>query len=353
MRPPHTAKRGTSSPRPDPMSTTVASAGERALIARLHARLSPAPDYVRLGIGDDAAVIAPDRGMQIVVTTDSLIEDVHFRRTWTAADAIGHKALAVNLSDIAAMGATPRASLLGLVLPPALPLDDFDRLIDGYARLSDATRTPLVGGNIARSPGPLMIDVTVLGSVRPRRILTRAGAREGDELFVSGMPGLSAAGLALLTAEGDRHALTADEATAVDRHERPEPRLRLGRIVGRTSGATAAMDLSDGLAAAAAALAAASGLGVVIDAAAIPIHPAVSAVAAQLGQSPVEFILAGGEDYELAFAVPARRRSRFLAAARRSGDVPVTCVGRFERAAGAWLETSGARSPLPAGFGHF
>src|SRR5690606_8326971 len=121
------------------MSDTVASIGERALIARLHARLAPAPDYVRLGIGDDAAVVAPERGMHTVVTTDSLIEGVHFRRDWSSADAIGHKALAVNLSDIAAMGAVPCASLLSLALPPAMSLDDFDALIDGYEALSKRT----------------------------------------------------------------------------------------------------------------------------------------------------------------------------------------------------------------------
>jgi thiamine-monophosphate kinase len=334
------------------MSTTVASVGERALIVRLRARLSPDPDHVRIGIGDDAAVLIPERGMQTVVTTDSLIEGVHFRRDWTEAAAIGHKALAVNLSDIAAMGATPRASLLSLGLPPALPLEDFDQLIDGYARLADATRTPLVGGNIAKSPGPLLIDVTVIGSVRPRRVLLRTGAREGDELFVTGTPGLSAAGLALLADGVDRDALTVDERVCVDRHERPEPRLRIGRIVARTSAASAAMDLSDGLADAASTLAASAGLGVVLDASTIPIHPGVASVAARRGQSPLDLILGGGEDYELAFAVPARRRARFLAAARRA-DLPVTRVGRFERARGAWLETAGARSTLPAGFGHF
>jgi thiamine-monophosphate kinase len=335
------------------MSITVASLGERALIARLHTRLPPSPDHVRLGIGDDAAVIEAERGMQIVITTDSLVEQVHFRRDWTAADAIGHKALAVNLSDIAAMGATPRASLLSLAIPDDLLLEDFDRLVDGYAGLGAATRTPLVGGNIARSPGGLIVDVTVVGSVRPRRILRRAGARPGDELFVTGAPGMAAAGLALLSSGLDRASLRSDELECITRHERPDPRLRLGRLVGRTSAASAAMDLSDGLADAASALAAAAGAGVVIDAAAIPVHPGVAATAARLDRSPLDLALRGGEDYELAFAVPARRRSRFLAAARRCGNLPVTCVGRFERTSGAWLESDGTRSPLPAGFSHF
>ncbi len=335
------------------MSMTVASLGERALIARLHARLPPCPDYVRIGIGDDAAMIEPERGMQMVITTDSLVEHVHFRRDWTAADAIGHKALAVNLSDIAAMGATPRASLLSLVMPADLLLEDFDRLIDGYAQLGAATRTPLIGGNIARSPGSLMVDVTVVGSVRPRRVLRRAGARAGDELFVTGAPGMAAAGLALLTNGVDRASLTPDELACIARHERPDPRLRLGRLVGRTSAAASAMDLSDGLSDAASTLAAAASVGVVIDAAALPVHAGVAAVAARLGQSPIALVLRGGEDYELAFAVPARRRSRFLAAARRCSNLPVTCVGRFERTGGAWLDTGGTMSPLPSGFSHF
>ncbi len=336
------------------MSDTVASIGERALIARLHARVAPVPDYVRLGIGDDAAVVEPERGMHTVVTTDSLIEGVHFRRDWTPASAIGHKALAVNLSDIAAMGATPRVSLLSLALPPTLPLDDFDALVDGYLELSMRSRTPLVGGNIARSPGPLVVDVTVLGSARPRRVLRRAGAREGDELYVTGAPGMSAAGLAVLTGGIARDALSSDERACVEWHERPDPRLRIGRIVARTSAASAAMDLSDGLANAATSLAAAAGLSIVVDAAAIPVHAGIAAIAARLGRRPIELILGGGEDYELAFVVPARRRSRFLAAARRSGALAVSRVGVFERGNGAWLgDESGARVPLPHGFDHF
>jgi thiamine-monophosphate kinase len=335
------------------MSATVASTGERALIARLRARIGPDAPHVRMGVGDNAAVLVPERGMQIVVTTDSLIEGIHFRRDWSDAGSIGHKALAVNLSDLAAMGATPRASLLSLGLPATLPLEDFDDLIDGYATLAEATHTPLVGGNIARSPGPLFMDVTVVGSVRPRRVLFRAGARAGDELYVTGTPGMAAAGLALLEGGVDRTLAGAGLQACVLAHERPAPRLRLGRLVGRTSAATACMDLSDGLADAAASLAAASGLGVVVDARMIPIHPGVTEVAGSLGQDPVDFVLAGGEDYELAFVVPGRRRSRFLAAARQSGHVPVTRIGVFEKTAGAWVDSDGSRRPLPTGFGHF
>ena len=336
------------------MSTAISSLGERALIARLHARLDAPPAHVRTGIGDDAAVLMPDRGMQTVLTTDSLVEQVHFRRDWTTASSIGHKALAVNLSDIAAMGATPRASLLSLLLPADLSLDDFDALIDGYAALSRASATPLIGGNISRSPGPLVLDVTVLGSVRPRRLLLRSGARDGDELFVTGALGAAAAGLVLLGEGHDRVGLAADEVSCIEHQERPTPRLHVGRLVARTSAASAAMDLSDGIADAAATIASASGVGVVIEAAALPYHPGVADVAARQGRSISDFVLSGGEDYELAFAVPVRRRSRFLLAARRAGQIRVTRIGRFETAPGAWIQDAdGRRAPLPAGFGHF
>lgn len=335
------------------MPQTVSDLGERALISRLRTRLPPSPSHVRIGIGDDAAVIAPERGAQDVITTDSLVEHVHFRRDWTRADAIGHKALAVNLSDIAAMGATPRASLLSLVLPDDYPVADFDGLLDGYAQLAAASGAVLVGGNIARSPGPLIVDVTVVGNAHPRRLLTRGGARPGDALYVTGAVGASSAGLALLEAGVDRAVLSDDERACVQRHERPDARLRIGRLVGRTSAASAAMDLSDGLADAARGIAAASGVGVVIDADAVPVHPAAKACAERRGQTAVQFALAGGEDYEIAFAVPSRLKGRFRNAAHRCPDLHVTCIGRFEATPGAWLEENGRRSPLPEGFGHF
>lgn len=335
------------------MSDVIASLGERALVARLRARLEADPPAVRIGIGDDAAVLVPERQTQIVLTTDSLVEGVHFRRDWTTANAIGYKALAVNLSDIAAMGATPQASLLSLAVPANLPLADFDALIDGYARLAHDTRTPLVGGNLARSPGPLVVDVTVIGHVRPRRVLTRAGARPGDELYVTGLPGMAAAGLAVLSRMAGRETLTDEERACVDRHERPEPRLRLGRVVGRVGAAAAAMDLSDGLADAARTLAEAAGIGVVVDGATLPVHAGVRAVAEAEARRPIDLVVGGGEDYELAFAVSPRRRSRFLAAVGRAGQVPVTRVGVFEAAPGAWLDVEGVRTPLPTGFHHF
>jgi len=338
----------------DRSAATVAAIGEHGLIERLARRVGRHPAWVTLGIGDDAALIEPARGEIDVLTTDSLIEDVHFRRSWTDAAAIGHKALAVNLSDLAAMGAMPRACLLSLGLPDTLRLDDFDRLLDGLLELADRSRTPLVGGNISRSPGPLVVDVTVTGSVRRRRALRRSGARPGDELYVTGSLGGALAGLRLLERGLDRATASAAERTCVERHERPEPRLRTGRIVARQGLASAAIDLSDGLADGIRQLAGSSGVGAEVDTAAIPVDPAVREVAASLGADPTEIALSGGEDYELLFAVPGRRRRAFLAAVGRSGETTATRIGKLTANRDLRTTTGGVPRPLTStGFEHF
>ena len=343
MRPPHTAKR----------DFLLADLSERDLIARLNARVGTAPDTVILGIGDDAAVLAPERGAVNVVTTDCLVEHVHFRRDWTAFDAIGHKALNVNLSDLAAMGATPRASLLSLVLPGDLALADFDGLIEGFAAVSKSAGAPLVGGNLARSPGPVVIDVTAIGSVRARRVLRRNTARAGDELYVTGALGSAAAGLAMLAAGADRRDLDEAALECVARYERPVARVRCGSIVSRTGSARAAMDVSDGLAATVCEIADQSGVGVVVEAELLPISAGVRAWCDRQATDPVAFAVAGGEDYELAFAVAPRLRSRFLAGVARERNLAITRIGRFVPERGCWLLRNGRPERLTGGFSHF
>jgi thiamine-monophosphate kinase len=335
------------------LSATIATLSERALVERIRARVTNRAPHVTIGIGDDAAVLEPERGAVEVVTTDALVEHVHFRRDWTSADAIGHKALAVNLSDLAAMGATPRAFLLSLALPADFPIDDFDALIGGCGALAERSGAALIGGNLTRSPGPVMVDVTAIGHVRRRRILRRDAARAGDELYVTGWPGQAAVGLALLEAGVTRAELDESSAACVARYERPEARWRAGSIVARSGASVAAMDLSDGLADAAKQMAEASHVGVVIDASLVPISKGVTTWALSAGRSALDMVLAGGEDYELAFAVRPRQRRRFLAAMRRCPELAVTCVGRFVAESGSWLESDGVRTPLPAGFSHF
>jgi thiamine-monophosphate kinase len=334
-------------------ATTVDQVGESALIDRIRRRTGHGAPWITVGIGDDAAAIAPDRNRQIIVTTDALVEDVHFRRAWTAARAIGHKALAVNLSDLAAMGATPRACLLSLALPGAFPVADFDDLIDGLTTLAARAGAPLVGGNLTRSPGPVMVDVTAIGSAHPRRVLTRRGGRPGDLLFLSGRVGGAAAGLAILAAGEARASLEPDERACLDRLEIPEPRVRLGRVAALSRAVTACTDLSDGLADAVHQLAAASRTGAEIRAENLPIDEGAAAWANRSGRDPVTEAVSGGEDYELLFAVSPRRRRTFLAAAKRCPDVVVSHIGELTPRGDAYLVRGGDRLPLPRGFRHF
>ena len=341
---------------PDPgghPSDTVATVGERRLIARIRARVGAPPDWIPIGIGDDAAIVTPARGTWDVVTTDSLVEDVHFRRAWSPARAIGAKAVAINLSDLAAMGAAPRVVLLSLVLPPNLPLADFDDLIDGVVSAATAAGAALAGGNLARSPGPLVVDVTAMGSVHPRRVLRRAGGRAGDALYVTGSIGAAAAGLAMLEAGMDRTAIAADLGDCIQRYESPTPRLRCGLIVGGRRAAAACMDLSDGLADAVRQIADASGTGAVVDSSALPIHEGARRWCERTGQDPVTLAVAGGEDYELLFAVPAKRRRGFDAAMARCAGLTATRVGHLTPGPDLWLSRDDSLEPLPQGFTHF
>ncbi|RPI57848.1 MAG: thiamine-phosphate kinase [Acidobacteria bacterium] len=311
--------------------------GEHALIARIRARLPQAPGFVVVGIGDDAAVVAPERNLLEVLTTDCQVEDVHFDRTFVGAADIGHKALAVNLSDLAAMGAAPRVALLSLVLPAAFPVSSVDALVDGMAALAARARVFIVGGNIARSPGPLIVDVTVTGSVHRRRVLTRGGAHAGDELYVTGT--LGGAALGLRTLQDD----PASGGVAVERYRRPEPRTRFGLMLGRNRAARACIDLSDGLADGVRQIGEASGLGAIIDAGALPIEEGAT----------LRDALAGGEDYELLFAVSPRMRSRLRHARRLVSDLAVTRIGRLTSDRAMLLSRNGSLEELPAGFAHF
>jgi thiamine-monophosphate kinase len=251
------------------------------------------------------------------------------------------------------MGAAPRALLLSLALPDELPLDDFDGVIDGFLALASREGAPLVGGNLARSPGPLVIDVTAIGTARPRRILRRSGAHAGDHLFVTGRLGAAAAGLALRRAGIDLTACDDDQRACIQRYDRPDARLRTGVIVANNRAASACMDVSDGLADAARQIAEASGCGVELNSDVIPIHPGARNWAAASGSDALSLAYSGGEDYELLFAVPKRRIRVFLAAIRQAGEVDATEIGVCTKGREVCAVGNGVRSPLPTGFEHF
>ena len=341
------------------MPFTVANLGERTLVARIHARVPPAP-AVTVGIGDDAAVVEPDRGTLTVVTTDTLVEGVHFDRSNSSAADIGHKALAVNLSDLAAMGAAPRHALLSLSLSLSCPVADIDELVDALLALAARNRTALVGGDVTSSPGPLVICVTAIGSVGRRRILRRDAARPGDIVYVSGSIGAAAAGLAVLQAAGAapdaalRAAGAAPDLDAcIERHRRPDPRVALGTALGRNRAARAAIDLSDGLGDAVHRIAEASSAGIALEAEALPIHPGARAWFDASGLDPVLAALDAGEDYEIAFTSPPRFRGRLRHVRQQIGGLPLTPIGVVTKEPGVRLRRGGKDEPLPRGYEHF
>jgi thiamine-monophosphate kinase len=337
-----------------PGRPTVADLGERRVIADIRSRLPAPPSWLRVGIGDDAAVAEAERGALEVLTTDGLVEGVHFDRRYSSPYDVGWKALAVNVSDIAAMGGHPRLALLSVALPAAYPAEDLHALIDGFLELARQTRVTLAGGNVTSSPGPLVVDVTVTGAVRPRRVLTRSGAKPGDELYVTGNPGAAAAGLGWLRASrGIGEPDDRELAACVTRYRRPEPRARIGAIAGRTRAASACIDLSDGLADGIRQMAEASRAGASVDAASLPIPPAARRWFESAGLDPTTAALAGGDDYELLLAIPRRGRGRFTTLRRQAGDVPLTRIGEITDTPGVSLRRDHRSEPLPSGFVHF
>jgi len=332
-------------------SLTVSDVGERALIARIQAHVA-LPAWVVCGPGDDAAVIKPDRGTLDVVTTDALVDGVHVDQRFVPFDAIGHRALAVNLSDLAAMGAKPRAALLSLALPPALPVDSFDRLLEGFLSLAADHHVALIGGNITSTPGPLMVDVTAIGAVRPRRVLTRDGARPGDEVYVTGCLGSAAVGLQQLRRAFDGNHTVHADGKAMERYQRPIPRVRAGMLLAGNRAASSCMDLSDGLADGVRQIAEASHVGITIDAASLPIPQHVRRWQESDGGDPLEPALCGGDDYELIFTVRPSHRGRLRAVQAHVGDLPITRIGVVTKARHMLLEDERGRRELPAGYEH-
>jgi thiamine-monophosphate kinase len=336
--------------------------GERTLIERIRQRVPPPPPSLVIGIGDDAAVAAPDRGAFQVLTTDALVEGIHFERRFSSFAEIGHKALAVNISDIASMGGAPRFALLSLMLPGTLNVSDVDGLLDGMLALSGESGVHLAGGNITRSPGPLVVDVMIVGSVKPRKILTRGGGKPGDALYVTGDIGSAAAGLGWLRQNapgspvpGSRGIRPQDPelGECVERYCRPAPRARIGALLGRNRAASACMDLSDGLADAITQVSSASRTGARIDASALPINRATSGWFSSVGDDPIRASLAGGDDYELLFAVPRRARTRLKTVVRERQGVPITRIGELTAEPGIVLVRGDRIDRLPEGFVHF
>ena len=295
--------------------------GELSIIDRIKTRTS-ASSVVRLGIGDDCAILKPPPNQELLVTTDFSLEDRHFRRIWHTPASIGHRTLARGLSDLAAMGAKPLAAFLSLAMPKSIARTPLwlDGFLDGLLTLAAAHDVPLAGGDTAQSPADqILADIVLLGSAPTGRTLRRAGARPGDILYCTGALGGAAAELTALSTNPRKFRT----AASADNHPHlfPQPRLAVGQALLRRRLATACIDLSDGLSTDLAHLCTASNVAAELDLAQLPLHP----LAATLDdRAQINALLHGGEDYELLFtAAPGTKIPRSLA------NVPITLIGRI------------------------
>jgi thiamine-monophosphate kinase len=316
---------------------------EDELVAGIRERLrGVTATRVLVGIGDDAAVWQPSRSNRSVITTDALVEGVHFTRDVMSAHDAGWRALASNLSDVAAMGARPVLATVALGFPAGTDPGWLLGCYDGIAALAERARCAVAGGDLTRAPA-ITFAITVVGEVRPSNLKRRDGARPGDVVAVTGPLGASAAGLRVA---GDP-VLAADSrfAGVLAAFRTPEPRLEAGRRLGASRHVRAMMDLSDGLSTDLARLCAASGVGALVDS--IPIHPGAHRVAEATGDDPERWALDGGEDFELLVTV-AKRAFEPLAAWLRaaSGTVllrvgTITAEPGIRRADGTAIPPSG------------
>ena len=319
-----------------------------ALARRLGAGAGPRPV---VGIGDDAAVLAAPRRAQLLLTTDLLTEGVHFLRRRAPARLVGRKALAVNLSDIAAMGGVPLSAVVSLGLPRDTGAAYTRALLAGIADRARRHGVAIVGGDTCAAER-LFVNIALLGAVEPGRAVRRSGAKPGDGIYVTGRLGASAAGLAVALGRVRRGSAAA-RRTALRAHLDPDPRVQFGRALGLSGLATAMIDLSDGLSRDLPRLLAASHAGAIVSGATIPVHPAAGAI---LGRDAgLRAALAGGEDYELLFTARPEWEGLLAGLVRRL-RLPVTRVGtvRPAREGIRLLTAAGRYQPLPpAAFEHF
>lgn len=338
----------------DSARETVGQVGEFPLIDRIVAILGPTRADTIIGAGsDDTAVLRLPDGRLQLATIDTQISGVHFLIDRYSPQEIGRKVAAVNLSDIAAMGGMPTHALVSLAGPPDLTVEFALKLLDGLVRELARWGADLIGGNLARHDG-LVLDMALLGETDRRRLLLRSGAQPGDAVLVTGHLGAAAAGAALLQqSENLSHVPPEHRQEVLARQRWPEPRLEAGVLLG-PAGATAAIDVSDGLAADAGHICQQSDVGMRLEAARLPIATATRAVAEALGRDALALALAGGEDYELLFTAPEEKAPGLAAAVRQVTGVSVTVIGTVTSGPDRVLvDSDGRERELAGGWRHY
>lgn len=327
--------------------TTVAELGEFGVIDRLTRDLETT-DGVVLGVGDDTAILTVSPGMHILATCDAQVQDTHFRLdNGTDLAAVGWKALAVNLSDIAAMGGRPRYALVSLLLPPALDIDVLAAIYNGLREAGRRYDTAIVGGNIGRHAERLILDITLLGECRPDMTMRRDQGRAGEKLLVTGAIGEAALGLLMQERADVRAAFTAVECDYyLQALHRPIPRVEAGMWLA-TQGIRAGMDISDGLVADLGHLCKASGVGAIIERAALGFHEKIEHTLRDLSIDPMELVLFGGEDYEILTTVSQDRADDIQESMQRLFGLNTRIIGTLTDQEGIMLQDRDSLQSLP------
>jgi len=333
---------------------SVTAIGEFDLIRRIQKRIAtsgPSDPSVLLGIGDDSAAFSPSPGNCILATTDILLEKIHFDLAFSTFFQIGYKAVSVNLSDIAAMGGTPRFYLVSLGLTGKESVRDIDSLYRGMNEASREAGISLIGGNMTRSNAGLFVSITLLGEVPKKEMVTRSGGAAGDSIYVTGTLGDSSAGLEILK-KRMRKGLFRELPV---KHQMPTARWKEGRLLAQNKIPSAMIDLSDGLSSDLCHIAEQSGVGAVLECEKLPISATLKRYAKSIGANPFDYALHGGEEYELLFCVPEENLGR-LNTLIHNGEISAHRIGEFFPKKNGLLVkgVDGKMSKLkPLGYNHF
>jgi thiamine-monophosphate kinase len=324
------------------------------LIRRIRGQVLPGGPRVVRGIGDDCAVVAPTGDATVtLVTTDTLVQGVHFDLAWHPPELVGRKAVAVNVSDIAAMGGVPCYALLSLAAPATRESDLVERLLQGFMAALTDYQVTLIGGDTVRSDQGLVLSITLMGEVAREQVLYRSGAKPWDQVWVSGPLGQAAAGLEIC--RQGHSALSASCPELVQAHLDPQPEVALGLALAASGLVSAMIDLSDGLATDLAHLCEESGVGATVTAETLPISAATRQAADALGLDPMQLAIAGGEDYRLLFTAPLSATKRLRELARHAVGGEIFRIGEIGAGQGVLLRRQGEQGRLISfqGYDHF
>jgi thiamine-monophosphate kinase len=331
----------------------ISDLGEFGLIRNIQRLSLRKSSSALIGIGDDAAALKVSSSKTLLVTTDMLLEEIHFDFSFTDFHSLGWKSAAANLSDIAAMGGVPRYCLTSIGIPDHISVEQIKDFYRGFHSLMKTHKTVLVGGDTCHSGTGMVISVTVLGEIEKTKILARSGAKPGDKIFVTGTLGDSAAGLEILKNGARGQGLKSKGAEAkrlIDKHLRPVARVAEGRAIALSGCASAMIDISDGLSSDLSHICEQSGVGAEIRSDRIPISPALLKLSGGLTMPVLFYALSGGEDYELLFTVPPGKIKRL-----QSLHIPVTEIGTIKRGKTVLLVNGSNRKRRlqPDGYDHF